>query len=643
LATVIAAERLTRTWETPADFVSSLFTVDHKSIGRRYLITAFLFFLIGGIEALLLRVQLARPHNSVLGPGTYDSLFTMHGVTMLFLFATPIIVGSFGNFMIPLMIGARDMAFPRLNALSYWVFLFAGLFMYSSFFAGSPPDTAWFSYAPLTLPTYTPGPNQEFWSFGLLFLTISTTVSAVNFIVTIFKFRCPGLSINRLSLFIWSEIATAFMIIFSFPSLTAAIVLLELERKFGFHFFDATTSGFPLLYQHLFWIFGHPIVYIWFIPATGVISSVIPVFAQRRMIGYIFVALASVSVAFLSFGVWAHHMFTVGMPLIALSFFSAASMMVSFPSGVQVFCWLSTIFHGRSRFATAYLYALGYIFVFVIGGVSGVVTGSVPLDWQVHSTYFVVAHIHYVVAGTVVFALLAGLYYWTPKMFGRMLSEKLGPLGFWLVFIGFNLAFFPMHIVGLLGMPRQIYTYAPGLGWDASNAIETLGAFILALGVLVVLIDFAQALISGPAAPDNPWNADTLEWAVSSPPPAYNFLRIPVVRSREPMWDQPELARINDPDRETQTLDVQLQTAASQAFVRETASTSVLDAELLDTVEMPGDSGLPLLLAFGLLVFFAGFMPELPFVDALISGTGLAICMIALFLWFWPKQQEQPA
>jgi cytochrome c oxidase subunit 1/cytochrome c oxidase subunit I+III len=510
--------------------------------------------------------------------------------------------------------------------------------MYGSLIVGSPPNAAWFSYAPLTNSTYVPGPNQDFWSFGLLFLTISSTVSAVNFVVTIFKFRCPGLSINRLSLFIWSEIATAFMILFSFPSLTAAIIFLELERKWGFHFFDPNGGGSALLWQHLFWIFGHPIVYIWFIPATGVISSVIPVFSQRRMIGYIFVALASVSVAFLSFGVWAHHMFTVGLPLIALSFFSAASMMVSFPSGVQVFCWISTIFHGRARLTTPFLYALGYIFVFVIGGVSGVVTGSVPLDWQVHSTYFVVAHIHYVVAGTVVFALLAGLYYWTPKMFGRMMSESLGRLGFWLTFVGFNLAFFPMHVVGLLGMPRQIYTYAPGLGWDSSNLIETVGSLILALGILVVVIDFFQALIAGPPAPDNPWNADSLEWAVSSPPPAYNFLRIPVLRSREPLWDQPELAAINLPEP-----DAGAPATSAQPMVRETVSSTVLDASPSETIEMPGDSPLPLMLAFGLLVLFAGFIPGLVFVNILIVASGLAICAVALFLWFWPEAPERVA
>jgi cytochrome c oxidase subunit 1/cytochrome c oxidase subunit I+III len=509
--------------------------------------------------------------------------------------------------------------------------------MYGSLIVGSPPNNARFAYAPLTNQTYSPGPNQDFWSWGLLFLTISSTVSAINFIVTVFKFRCPGLSINRLSLFIWSEIATAFMIIFSFPSLTAAILLLELERNWGFHFFDSNTGGAPLLYQHMFWIFGHPIVYIWFIPATGVISSVIPPFAQRRMVGYIFVALASVSVAFLSFGVWAHHMFTVGLPLIALAFFSAASMMVSFPSGVQVFCWISTIFHGRVRMSTAMLYALGYIFVFVIGGISGVVTGSVPLDWQVHSTYFVVAHIHYVVAGTVLFALLAGMYYWVPKMWGRMMSERIGGVGFWLVFIGFNLAFFPMHVVGLLGMPRQIYTYQPGLGWESSNLIETVGSFILGIGVLVVIIDFLQALIAGPPAPDNPWNADTLEWAVSSPPPAYNFLRIPVLRSREPLWDQPELARINAPDPDS---------VASQVSIgrteRETVSTTVLDAEGPESIEMPGDSYLPLMLAFGLLVFFIGLLPGLAFAQLFICAIGLVICATALFLWFWPQAGEAP-
>jgi cytochrome c oxidase subunit I+III len=631
------AERLTQIWETPHGFVSGLFTVDHKEIGRRYLITAFAFFLIGGLEALVVRTQLAVPDGSITSPHLYDQLFTLHSVTMLFLFATPVIVGSFGNFMIPLQIGARDMAFPRLNALSYWVFLFAGLLLYGSLLVGSPPNDAWFAYVPLSTQNYTPGPNQDFWSFGLLFLTISSTVSAINFIVTVFKLRCPGLSINRLSLFIWSEVATAFMIIFAFPALTVAIAFLELERKFGFHFFNPAGGGNPILWQHLFWIFGHPIVYIWFVPATGVISSVVPPFARRRMVGYIFVALASVSVAFLSFGVYVHHMFTVGLPLIALAFFSAASMMVSFPSGVQVFCWISTIFHGRSNWKVPFLYVLGYVFVFVIGGISGVVTGLVPIDWQVNMTYFVVAHIHYVVAGTVVFAMLAGMYYWVPKMWGYMMDERLGRLGFWLVFIGFNLAFFPMHVVGMLGMTRGAYTYPSGLGWSGWNLAETIGAYIMALGILVVVADFFLALYRGPRAPDNPWNADTLEWAVSSPPPPYNFLRIPTVRSREPLWDQPELAEINRTPAEEGGM------LARADRARETLATSVLDAEHPDLIHMPEDSYWPLLLAFGLLVFFIGFLPNITFAEVFIISIGLIIILVALAGWFWPEQEGHVA
>ena len=632
------AERLTQIWETPQGFVSGLFSVDHKEIGRRYLLTAFFFLLVGGVEALIMRTQLAAPNGSITSPHLYDQLFTLHGVTMLFLFATPVIVGSFGNFMIPLQIGARDMAFPRLNALSYWIFLFAGLLLYGSLLVGSPPNDAWFAYVPLSTQNYTPGPNQDFWSFGLLFLTISTTISAINFIVTVFKLRCPGLSINRLSLFIWSEIATAFMIIFSFPALTVAIVFLELERKYGFHFFNPVGGGNPILWQHLFWIFGHPIVYIWFIPATGVISSVIPPFARRRMIGYIFVALASVSVAFLSFGVYVHHMFTVGLPLLALAFFSAASMMVSFPSGVQVFCWIGTIFHGRANWKIPFLYVLGYIFVFVIGGLNGVITGLVPLDWQLNMTYFIVAHIHYVVAGTVLFALLAGLYYWVPKMWGYMMDERLGQLGFWLVFIGFNLAFFPMHVVGLLGMQRHIYTYQTGLGWGAWNMAETVGSYIMALGILVVVADFFLALLRGARAPDNPWNADTLEWSVSSPPPAYNFLRIPTVRSREPMWDQPELAEIN-----RVPVDGSGDALARANGFREALATAVLDADRPDIIHMPEDSYWPLVMAFGLLVFFIGFLPNITFAEVFIVSIGLVIILVALAGWFWPEQEGQRA
>lgn len=631
------AERLTEIWETPPGFASSLFSVDHKEIGRRYLVTTFAFLLIGGFEAVLLRIQLARPNNHFLGPHTYDQVFTLHGVTVLLLFATPVIIGSFGNFIIPFMIGARDMAFPRLNALSYWIFLFGGIFIYASLLVASPPNDSWFAYLPLASQTYTTGPNQDFWGFGLLLLSVSSTVSAINFIVTVFKLRCPGMSINRLSLFIWSEIATAFMILFSFPSLTAAIIFLELERKFGFHFFDPRYGGSAILYQHLFWIFGHPIVYIWFVPATGVISSVIPVFSQRRMVGYIFVALASVSVSFFSFGVWAHHMFTVGLPFIALAFFGAASMMVSFPSGVQVFSWVATIFHGQVVLKTPMLWALGYIFVFIIGGISGVMTGIVPVDWQVHNTYFVIAHIHYVVTGTVVFALLCGIYYWVPKMYGHMLSERLGTIAFWLTFIGFNLAFFPMHILGLLGMPRRYYTYPPGYGWSGWNLLETVGTFIMSSGILLVVVDFFLALKRGEPAPDNPWNADSLEWAVSSPPPAYNFLTIPVVRSREPLWDQPELARIN------QTPPADSRQALAEGDARETVATDPLDAtsEGLDVIRMPDDSHWPLFLAFGLFVLCVGFLPDARFANILIGGVGAVITAISIVGWLWPLEWER--
>jgi cytochrome c oxidase subunit I+III len=632
---VATAERLTEIWETPPGKVSALFSVDHKAIARRYLITAFAFFLIGGLEAVLLRSQLAQPNEGLIGPHTYDQLFTLHGVTMLFLFATPVIIGSFGNFMIPLMIGARDMAFPRLNALSYWTFLFAGILIYSSLLIGNPPNDGWFAYVPLSTQNYTPGPNQDFWSIGMLFLTVSSTVSAINFIVTIFRMRCPGLTISRLSLFIWSEIVTAIMIVLSFPSLTVAIIFLELERKFGFHFFDPAGGGNPVLWQHLFWFFGHPIVYIWFIPATGVISSIIPVFSRRRMVGYTFVALASVSVGVLSFGVYAHHMFTVGMPVLALTFFSAASMMVSFPSGVQIFAWMATVYHGRSLWRTAYLYALGYIFVFVIGGMSGVVEGSIPFDWQAHNTYFNIAHIHYVVAGTVVFALLAGMYYWVPKMWGRMMSERLGRIGFWTIFIGFNLAFFPMHIVGMMGMPRSIYVYPSGLGWGLWNLIETIGTYIMSVGILVVVYDFFRTVRSGEPAADNPWGADTLEWAVSSPPPAYNFLTIPTVHSREPLWDQPELATINllvprGPD----------QSLAPAGRERETVATTVLDADSPEIITMPEDSYWPLLLAFGLFVFFLGFLPHIIFAEVFIITIGALITAIAILGWFWPTARE---
>ncbi len=642
-------QRLERLWETEPGLAGMLGTVDHKAIGRRYLATAFIFFLLAGLEALVMRTQLITPENSLLSPEGYNQLFSMHGTTMIFLFATPMLSG-FGNFFVPLLIGARDMAFPRLNAFSYWVFLLSGIFLYTSFLSGQAPNGGWFAYVPLTSHEYNPGLNMDFWALGIIFLGISTTAGAINFIITIFKLRAPGMSINRMPLFVWNVLVTSFMIVFALPALTSACVLLELDRKVGTHFFDAAAGGRPLLWQHLFWIFGHPDVYIILLPAIGIISEVVPVFSRRPIAGYTFVALTSVATGFLSFAVWAHHMFAVGLSPLADAFFSAASMAVAIPSGIQVFAWLATIWSGRAVWRTPFLFAVGFIILFVIGGVSGVMVGSVPFDWQVTDSYFVVAHFHYVIAGgAAMFPIFAGLHYWLPKVTGRLLDERLGQLTFWLLFIGFNVTFFPMHLVGLLGMPRRIYTYAPDVGWSSLNLIETVGAYLLGLGVLVFLINVFRSLRSGePAGPD-PWGGSSLEWGIASPPPPYNFRLIPVVRSRDPLWreyawdawpeprgdqrggGQGDGAEPPEAVQEGVTLTRELEQ-------RETLATTLLDAEPGIVLRMPEDSYVPLALALALCVLFAGVLVDSP----AVAIAGLLLALGAIGRWLWPAPEEGP-
>lgn len=529
-------ERLTLAWETAPNLLSRIATVDHKELGKRYLITAFVFLVLGGIAALVMRTQLARPGQGLLSPEAYNQLFTMHGTTMMLLYASPVLTG-FAVYLVPLMIGARDLVFPRLNAFTYWSFVFSGVFMYASFFIGAAPDGGWFAYVPLTGREYSPGPNMDFYALGLLFLGISTTGAAINAIVTILKLRAPGMSINRMPLFLWSTLTTSVAMIFALPSLSAALIFLELDRLFGAHFYDPTLGGNPLLWQHLFWAFAHPWVYIVFLPATGIISMVVPVFSRRPIIGYNYVALATVATGLIGFGVWVHHMFVAGLHGLSISFFSAASMTVTIPSAIQVFAWIATFWYGRPRLETPMLFALGFLVLFTIGGLSGVMTAVIPFDWQVTDTYFVVAHLHYVLVGANVFPVFAGLYYWFPKMTGRLLDERLGRWNFWLMFIGFNLGFFPMHIAGLLGMPRRVYTYQAGIGWDTANLIETIGVYMLALGILVFFVNLMRSRRHGDRAGGNPWGANTLEWATPSPPPAYNFRAIPVVKGRDPLWE----------------------------------------------------------------------------------------------------------
>ncbi|MGH2808309.1 MAG: cytochrome c oxidase subunit I [Actinomycetota bacterium] len=619
------AQRLEAIWTDRPGIAAFVSTVDHKRIGMRYFYTGMFFFVLGGIEALIMRVQLTTAELDLVNPEAFNQLFSMHGITMMFLFAMPVLSG-FGNFFVPLMIGARDMAFPRLNSFGYWVFLAGGLFMYSAFLTGDAPNDGWFNYLPLGDENFTPGLNIDFYALGLLFLGISTTGGAVNFIVTIFKLRAPGMTLNRIPIFVWGELAMAFQIVFAVPLLTLACVMLVLDRKFGFHFFDNATGGDPLLWQHLFWIFGHPEVYIIVLPAFGIASAVIPTHVRRRMVGYIYIVLAELGVALIGFGVWVHHMFATGLPQMTMAFVSAASFMVAIPSGVQVFAWLATLVTGRPRLNTAMWFIFGFIATFVIGGVTGVMTSSIPFDQQVHDTYFVVAHLHYVLVGGAVFPMFAAIYHWAPKMIGRILHEGLGKLSFWLIFIGFNANMFPLHTVGILGQPRRVYTYEEGLGWDVHNIISTAGAFVLALGILVIGINWFRAMRKGPVAPDDPWNGETLEWATSSPPPHYNFRVVPVVTSREPVWDQPELKEGGDPSKGY---------ALDEGHT--TLSTSLLDGRPQALMHMPHASPWPFMLSIALFVFFYAVLLEAW--SAAIAGFVLVVA--GIMGWFWPRGETQ--
>jgi cytochrome c oxidase subunit I+III len=612
-------------WEDDPGVPGFFSTIDHKRIGKRYIYTCFIFFAVGGIMALVMRLQLAGSEHTVLSPSAYNELFTVHGTTMIFLFNTPVLAG-FGNYLLPMMIGTRDMAFPRLNAFSYWIFVLAGIFFYSSFLVGSAPDGGWFAYTPLTDKTYSPGLNLDFWGLGVAFVGVSTTVGAVNFIVTTFKLRAPGMSLNRLPMFVWSMLVFSFMIIFAVPAVTLAAGLLELDRLFGTAFFVPKAGGSTLLYQHLFWFWGHPEVYILFVPAAGMISMIIPVFSRRPLAGYLWVAASLVAIGFISFGVWVHHMFATGMPALALSFFAAVSLIIAIPSGVQFFAWIATMWHGAVRFTTPMLFAIGFLLVFLLGGITGVMVAVLPFDWQATDSYFIVAHLHYVLNGAVVFPIFAALYFWLPKITGRMLNERLGHVSFWTMFIGFNVAFFPMHILGFLGMPRRIYTYSGGLGWDALNLVVTLGSFAFGFGVLLTVINMAVSHFRGPRAPDNPWEADTLEWATSSPPPEYNFEAVPVVASRHPLWDQQPL-----PVADSGSDDATWAFGPAGAHEHTTPVTGGLRAAPERTMQIPEPTILPFVFAAGLAVFVVGLLAE-----ALIVGVvGLAIGMVGLAWWVW--------
>lgn len=520
-------------------------TVDHKKIGILYIVTSIVFLVIAGAEALLMRWQLWRPHAERIGPDTFNQLFTMHGTTMVFFVGMPILIGI-GNYLIPLMIGARDMAFPRMNALGFWVTLFGGLLVYFSFLTpGGAPAIGWFAYAPLTEKTFARGPGTDLWAVGLIVSGIGTTTAAINFLATIAALRAPGMTMRKLPFYVWTMLWTSVQMLLVMPPLTAALVMLLFDRQLGAHFFDTQAGGSAYLWQHLFWFFGHPEVYILILPAFGMISEVIPVFSRKVLFGYEFMAAATMGIAFIAMGVWAHHMFTVGMSNVLDFYFSAATFLVSIPTGIKIFNWLATMVGGKLRFASPMLFAMGFMSMFVLGGLTGIMLAVAPFDFQLSDTYFVVGHFHWVLIGGTLFGIFAGIHYWYPKVTGRMLSERLAWWQFWLLFVGFVLTFGPMHVAGMLGMPRRIYTYEPDRGWDIWNQVSTAGAFLQAPSYLLFAANIVLSLWKGKPAGDNPWEAWTLEWATTSPPPVYNFETIPTVHSRRPLWD---LTHPDDPD-----------------------------------------------------------------------------------------------
>jgi cytochrome c oxidase subunit I+III len=613
--------QLQRVWANPPG-VGTLAAVNHTSIGLRFMVTGAVFFLIGGVLAMLVRTQLALPEQDILSPDIYNQVFTMHGTVMMFLFAIPILEGL-ALYMIPKLIGARDLVFPRISSLGYYCYLFGGIIILASLVLGIAPDSGWFMYTPLSSDVFSPGPGSDFWLLGITFVEISAMAAGIELTVSILRSRANGMSLNRMPLFCWYILVMALMIVFGFPPLILASVLLELERAAGMPFFAVAGGGDPVLWQHLFWLFGHPEVYIIFLPAAGIVSTLIPVFAQRPIVGYRWIVLSVILTGFISFGLWVHHMFTVGIPQLAQAFFSVASMLVAVPTAIQVFAWLATLWTGRVIYSLPMLWIIGFLVVFVCGGLTGVMLALVPFNWQVHDTHFVVAHLHYVLVGGMFFPLMAGLYYWLPLFSGRLASQGLGQLGFWLTFIGFNTTFLLMHLTGLLGMPRRVYTYEAGLGWDWLNLLSSVGGFIMAAGIAVIIVDVALHLRFGRRAPRNPWKADTLEWALDTPPPPYNFASLPPVRTRHPLHEHPDLhASI---------------TAGQHGLPdaghgrREIYGSDAVTGRVREVIHLPTNSWLPLLAALSLAVVCVSLLVRVYEVALL----GVAATAVFTLRWSW--------
>jgi len=609
-------QRLAQTWATPRTLYGWLATADHKIIGRRYIVTAFVFLILGGVLALAMRAQLAGPENRLVSADLYNQLFTMHGSNMMFLFAVPV-MEAVAVYLVPLMVGTRNIAFPRLNAFSYWIYLAGGLLLWAAFLLQMGPDVGWFAYVPLSGPQYGAGKRSDIWAQMITFTELSALAVAVEIVVTVFKQRAPGMTLARIPLFVWSMLVTSFLIILAMPAIVMASTSLILDRLVGTHFFNPAEGGDVLLYQHLFWFFGHPEVYIIFLPAVGMVSTIVPTFARRPVFGYLALVLALIATGILAFTLWVHHMFVTGLPRVGESFFTASSMAIAVPSGIQIFCWLATMWHGRPVLATPMLFVLAFFATFVLGGLTGVMVASVPLDTQVHDTYFVVAHFHYVLIGGAVFPLMGAIYYWYPKFTGRMMSERLGRWVAGLVFVGFNLAFFPMHLLGLAGMPRRVYTYQPEMGWGGANLFVSLSSVILAAGFLLFFIDALRSARYGARAADNPWDAGTLEWATASPPPSYNFGHIPVVTSANPLWE------------ERGPLPV---ATGLRAGRRELLVTTVAEAQPEARETSPRNSIWPLMTALTttVMLIWSIFSPWAVVWGSIPIG-------ISLIGWFWPK------